>query len=688
MAREENGATGPGAGSPGDRLDSWKEIAAYLKRDVTTVQRWERREGMPVRRHLHDKLGSVYAYRADLDAWARSRNLRLEPESDERPPMTPPPAGPRRRPSKLLWGTLVGVTILALAASGAWLLRGTDERGAAERIAGAEYQLVTDFDGTEQAAAISRDGKLVAFLSARDGQPDVWVTQVGTGQFYNLTRGRFPGLTNPSVRSLGFSPDGSLVTFWMRRPDEANGKDVGVGIWAVPTLGGEPRPYMEGIAELDWTGDGRRLVYHTPAAGDPMFVREVGEAATTRPVYAAQAGVHAHFVLWSRDQRHIYFIQGTVPDAMDVWRIRSDGSSPERLTHHNSRVTYPVWLDDRRLLYLATDNDEGGPWLHVLDVERRVTERVRRGVERYASLAGSADGRRLVATLARPKRTFWRLRLDVSKDAPAVMSDLAQATRISLPTARAFAPRLGSGYLLYAASRDGGDSIWRLAGDAVTELCSLPGARLVGGPAISPDGGQVAFSVRRGRQTALHVMNADGTGARVVAHSLALSGGPAWAPDGRRITVAAEEGGIPRLFAVTLDGKAPVRLTTDYAVDPAWSPDGALIVYSGPDVGTSFALRAVNGTGGREALPNVMLTRGARRIRFLAGRRAIVLRGDIRHKDLWVVDLETGAERAVANLPQDFSVGDFDVSPDGREIVVERVQEQSDVVLLQLPDLR
>jgi hypothetical protein len=61
---------------PADRLDSWKEIAAYLNRDVTTVQRWAKREGMPVHRHLHDKMGSVYASRVELDAWARGRNLR------------------------------------------------------------------------------------------------------------------------------------------------------------------------------------------------------------------------------------------------------------------------------------------------------------------------------------------------------------------------------------------------------------------------------------------------------------------------------------------------------------------------------------------------------------------------------------------------------------------------------------
>ena len=64
------------------RLDSWKEIAAYLGRDVTTVQRWEKREAMPVHRHVHDKRGSVYALVPELDAWLQSRRQHLE---DRRP---------------------------------------------------------------------------------------------------------------------------------------------------------------------------------------------------------------------------------------------------------------------------------------------------------------------------------------------------------------------------------------------------------------------------------------------------------------------------------------------------------------------------------------------------------------------------------------------------------------------------
>ena len=59
--------------NPAERLDSWKEIAAFLRRDVRTVQRWEKKEGLPVYRHQHEKLGSVYAFRPELAKWLNTR---------------------------------------------------------------------------------------------------------------------------------------------------------------------------------------------------------------------------------------------------------------------------------------------------------------------------------------------------------------------------------------------------------------------------------------------------------------------------------------------------------------------------------------------------------------------------------------------------------------------------------------
>jgi TolB-like protein/Tfp pilus assembly protein PilF len=131
------------ASPPEDRLDSWKEIAAYLNRDVTTVQRWEKREGMPVHRHQHDRIGSVYASREELDAWVCSRNLRVgQPNGNEastpdlsvqgveidtaaQPTLpTPDPValGPASEPRKSRrWQALLTAAV-ALAAVGGWFL--------------------------------------------------------------------------------------------------------------------------------------------------------------------------------------------------------------------------------------------------------------------------------------------------------------------------------------------------------------------------------------------------------------------------------------------------------------------------------------------------------------------------------------------------------------------------------------
>jgi len=680
---EPSAATPISQNAPEERLDSWKEIAAYLNRDVTTVQRWEKREGMPVHRHLHDRMGSVYASRTELDTWAQGRNLPPAQENGPAAPLPSPPALPPR------WAISTLLTkwrlVLPLAAAGAVLAIGAGlwfqrtEYFWRSPIADARIQTVTDFDGTEQDAAVSRDGQFVAFLSDRDGPMDVWVTQVGSGQFHNLTRGGTPELVNPSVRTLGFSPEGAFVTFWVRKQDGLGGGDI--SIWAVPTLGGSPKPYLEGVAEYDWSHDASRLAYHTPGPGDPLFVSDGSRRSEGRPIFTAPAGLHCHFPLWAPDAAFIYFVQGSLPDKLDIWRIRPTGGSPERITSHMGRVTHPVLLDRRTLLYLASDPDGSGPWLYGTDVERRIPHRLASGVDRYTSLAASADGRRLVATLAGPKTTLWRMRIAESS------GEMSAAARISLTTSTGFAPRLGRDYLLYVSATGTSESIWKLANDGTgTELWSGQGARVVGGPAISPDGRSIAFSVRQQEQTLLYVIQTDGTNARIVADSLDLQGSPAWAPDGQSITSAANDHGIPHLFRVPVDGRSPVVFVQEYSVDPAWSPGGRFVAYSGPDIGTTFSMKAVTAEGATHRLPALTLTRGARHLAFLPGGRSLVfLRGEIQHKNLWLIDLETGAERQLTNFAPDFDLRDFDISPDGRDVVLERVQEHSDVVLLDLP---
>ncbi len=108
-----------------ERLETWKEIAVYLKRDPRTVQRWEKTEGLPVHRHLHDKLGTVYAFKSELDAWWNQRRVELESQCDEEIAADEAPTMPHVSTEraaaapvsfferhKLLVGTLLGAALL------------------------------------------------------------------------------------------------------------------------------------------------------------------------------------------------------------------------------------------------------------------------------------------------------------------------------------------------------------------------------------------------------------------------------------------------------------------------------------------------------------------------------------------------------------------------------------------------
>lgn len=648
-----------------DRLGSWKAIAGYLQRDITTVQRWERVEGMPVHRHVHAKRGSVYAFRSELDAWQKNRRLRMDSEP-------PPQADTDRRNPKATAVRLAGAALaVVIVVSAVWWFQRAEPEPP-NPLASMHITALTDFDGLEQAAAISSDGKFAAFLSDREGTLDTWVTQIGTGEFHNLTRGQASELLNPEVRSVAFTPDGSLVTMWTRRPDGS------VGVWAVPTIGGAFREYRGGAVEMDWSSDGRRMVFHTADAGDPTFIVEPDQSAP-RQIYAALAGVHCHFQTWAPDNQSIYFVRGVPPDEMDLWRIQPDGKGLERITHHNARVLYPTFLDGNTLLYLATSEDGSGPWLYTLDVSTRVSRRVSFGVEQYTSIAASADRTRLVATVEHSKASLWRVPITDE------IADESAASRVNVPTIGAVAPRLAGEDLIYVAAKNDGHALWKFANGIAIELWSAPQTRVVGGPAIAPGGKSIAFSAERAGGTKLQLLDLETSSTRTLVESVDVRGAPAWSPDGQSIIVAINQGGTPRLHRVPLDSQPPSLLVSGYSINPLWSPEGRFLLYADADTGPDFVLKAVGANGTPHDLPEIKLPRGARRVSFVPGSNALlVLQGQMRHNNFWLIDLSSGERRQVSNFGREFTIRDFDVSPDGRAIVFDRRSDNSDLAVVEL----
>jgi hypothetical protein len=155
-------------------------------------------------------------------------------------------------------------------------------------------------------------------------------------------------------------------------------------------------------------------------------------------------------------------------------------------------------LDRRSLLYLASDPDGSGlfstAWMSI-------TYSSSSGFwpGRYTSLAASADGHRLVATLASLKRTLWSLPIT------NLSSEVSSPTLISLTTGTGFSPRLGPNYLLYVSATSTAESIWKIVSGASTELWSGKAARILGARP-SPPMGAISHSRCAERTIVLYVM--------------------------------------------------------------------------------------------------------------------------------------------------------------------------------------
>jgi TolB-like protein/tetratricopeptide (TPR) repeat protein len=175
MSAEAASTPKTGGDPRGRRLESWKEIASYLGRDVTTVRRWEKGEGLPVHRHLHHKLGSVYGYTTELDGWRSKRvpvpatdalDTDTRPDTDTGPIAQPVPWRNYTRTAAL------AALALVLAAVSIWFARErTKQRAASIAIRSLAVLPLANFSGNSEQDYLS-DGMteaLIAQLSAIRG---------------------------------------------------------------------------------------------------------------------------------------------------------------------------------------------------------------------------------------------------------------------------------------------------------------------------------------------------------------------------------------------------------------------------------------------------------------------------------------------------------------------------------------
>lgn len=152
------------------------------------------------------------------------------------------------------------------------------------------------------------------------------------------------------------------------------------------------------------------------------------------------------------------------------------------------------------------------------------------------------------------------------------------------------------------------------------------------------------------------------------------------------LVTGGNDGSGKGLFKIPVDGGPPVRVTKGEATNPVWSPDGQLIIYTGATVGILATLQVTLLDDTPVDLPKIEVRNGGERSRFLPdGKSLIYMQGDAGPQDFWSLDIATKKTRRLTSLNSRAAMRTFDITPDGKEIVFDRLRENSDIVLIDLP---
>ncbi len=591
----------------GDRLDSWKEIAAYLKREVRTVQRWEKTESLPVHRLPHDRRGSVYAFRHELDGWMAARelavrgNARTLGNSSE---SANAPTGGRSPESdgssevlrhSVARNLRVILSFVILGAAGIWAWRYFEDREISRRsrpvFDSVQISRLTE-DGNTRHAAITPDGKYVVHEIENAGLRSLWARQVATGREVQI----LPP-TAKEVWGLSLTPDGNYVYATMAEPNGLEGElDV------LPILGGPVRKILNNIdSPVGFSPDGRRIAFlredtrATPVGVFFVLANADGSNEVTLIKTASPHAISSGGMSWSPDGRRIAFGLGDFNEnkmrlmAIDV----STGELSSLSAHEWRSVGRVAWTAGGNACVLqATDFDNSKQIWIVQGPEGRA--------------------RRLTADLNQYNQTDLSPTTD-ARTILVVQEDIESHLWVGGPSGPASQITFGSGHHDGVAGLDWtthdqivySTAVWRATGELsiVGADGHNPRPLTANGlvnqqPAVTSDGNSVIFASTAAGVTNIWSIRTDGSALRQLT-SGKWDETPGISLDGNWIFYASAPSGNSEIFRIPTFGGKPEAIVHERSIMPRVSPDGKLISYHSDTLdGPNFLIRLIPFGGG------------------------------------------------------------------------------------------
>jgi Tol biopolymer transport system component len=681
--------------SSDDRLESWKAIAAYLARGITTVQRWEQNEGLPVHRLPHAKKGSVFAFKRELEEWrsARASSPAAEGTSaageatdagDRHELQTKPSL--TRRPHPAVWIAAVAVAGSAVAAV---VLLTADANRAKFNLDAAPIapsavvaRPLANDRGSEGHPSLSPAGDQIVYRWQREGTPGLYIKPVTSGAARLLATdnpAKFAAATSPK-----WSPRGDLVAFLLLE----EGQDQNTrAAYVVPHSGGSPRRLtsMSGTG-LCWAPDGGSLAFTSrTSSGEPFSVFSISLTTGQRQrLTVPPAGTFGDTqCAFSPDGRRLAVARFVSRYQSDLYLTAINdgrGLAVERVTHGLGGLQGLAWTPDGRAIVFGSHN---GLWI----VPAAASS------SRAPALLTAAGATAMHPTLAwpaemHPVRLAYEYNIrDVNIwrwDAGA--SGRGTSTRLAGSTMwedhATFSPQ--GPRISFSSNRTGANEIWTAGGDGSdSRQLTFFNGPIVISPRWSPDGHRLAFTSHAGGNRDVYVMEADGSKVTRLTWEPSQEDNPSWSRDGRWIYFRSDRGGLAQIWKLPSEGGRAVRVTDGQASQAFESPDGKRLYFvRNTDVPGLWSVAA---SGGEETFELADVSEAFWGV-FEKGIMFLVADPKFSPDGPTIRSFDFGSRKVstiVTLLPTTTVSPGFDVARDGRSVLWTQVDSwQSDVMIV------
>ena len=580
------------------------------------------------------------------------------------------------RPARRTSIALVMVTIIALVAVGLLVWQQIDEGRASATSAAGSARTMRSITSTGKviSAAISPDGKYVAFVESWQGGQSLWVRQMATSQTLELVP-----TDSVAYWGLAFTNDSSSIIYGLKADRAIDG-----ALFQIPLIGGMPRHLVDGIdSQPTFSPDGTRMAwlrarYPTKDQSAVMVANVDGSderILATRRHPEIFAPIFFVAPSWSHDGTSIATaVRDEDRSAAKIVVIDPEtGQQTGERDDGWSWVAAVKWLpDDDGILAIAAEAPELPAQVWLLPWPDGEPRRVTNDLNDHRMVTLTDDGASLVT---------------VASDATSDIFTLAQPTDPGVRVSSAIldgyygTSYTDDGRIVYSGLENGRLDIWLMNGDGSERVQLTNDPEDDRYPRFAKDG--IVYVSWRSSGLEIRFVDFDGGRSRAVARTTERDA-PSVTPDGAWVIYSTSTGGDSAIWKVATSGGTPVQLTEMTSFLPSVSPDGSQIAFYYVDHETKQFRIGVIPIEGGEIIRSLesSVPHEASKIVWTPDESGFVLNTAERDRaNLWLQPLEGGPPTQLTRF-DDLRIRDFDFAPDGTTLLVSRGRLTRDAVLI------